>query len=157
SKYSLAATKAKEVMDQSPHALLDNFADLWPIANENNEEIVWSIQFCSVQKCNSPYFMTHGGYTTMPSEEAGWDDVFFEVGFYNRFPDGPRKDATFHTEFTNGTLFQNSSTKHPYIKKYRSGAVKDLPDYETDFMTSRNMNYLRLAEVMLTYAEAQAM
>src|SRR5690606_7633120 len=26
-----------------------------------------------------------------------------------------------------------------------------------DFMTSRNMNYLRLAEVMLTYAEAQAM
>src|SRR5690606_11840764 len=68
SKYALAAQKAKEVIDGSPYDLLPNFADIWPITNENNKEIVWAIQFCSVEKCNSPYYNTHTGYTTMPSE-----------------------------------------------------------------------------------------
>lgn len=157
SKYALAAEQAKDVIDHSPHDILDNFADIWPLSNENNQEIVWAIQFCSLVKCNSPYFMTHGGYTTMPAEESGWDDVFFEVGFYKRFPAGKRKDATFHTQFTNGINFTESSTKHPYIKKYRDGTEKGKASYENDFMTSRNMNYLRFAEVLLIYAEAQAM
>lgn len=156
-KYALAAAEAKDVIDHSPHDILDNFADIWLLNNENNEEIVWAIQFCSVEKCNSPYYMTQGGYTTMPSEESGWDDVFFELGFYKRFPAGLRKDATFHTQFTNGISFEQSSTKHPYIAKYRDGAEKGKASYENDYMTSRNMNYLRFAEVLLIYAEAQAM
>jgi hypothetical protein len=79
------------------------------------------------------------------------------VGFYKRFPAGPRKDATFHTHFTNGVDFEQGSTKHPYIAKYRDGAEQGKPSYENDYMTSRNMNYLRFAEVLLIYAEAQAM
>ncbi|SIN68957.1 RagB/SusD family nutrient uptake outer membrane protein [Chitinophaga niabensis] len=156
-KYALAASEAKDVIDHSPHDILPNFADIWPLSNENNKEIVWAIQFCSVEKCNSPYYMTHGGYTTMPSEESGWDDVFFELGFYKRFPEGIRKNGTFHTQFTNGVSFEQGSTKHPYIAKYRDGTEKGKPSYENDFMTSRNMNYLRFAEVLLIYAEAQAM
>jgi hypothetical protein len=83
--------------------------------------------------------------------------VFCELGFYKRFPEGPRKDATFHTHFTTGIDFTQSVTKHPYIGKYRDGTDKSLPDFVHDFMTNRNLNYLRFAEVLLIYAEAQAM
>lgn len=157
SKYVLAAEKAKEVIDNSPHQLLENFAELWPIAADNNAEVVWSIQFCSITNCSSPYLSTHGGQTTQPSEEGGWDDVFFEVGFYNRFPEGPRKDATFHVVFTDSTHFENSVTGHPYIAKYRSGAIPGEEGFQHRHMTSRDLKYLRFAEVLLIYAEAQAM
>ena len=160
SKYALAASMAKDVIDNGPYTLEDNFADLWTMANEKNHEFIWTIQMTGIP--GNPQLTTIVGYPTMPGEESGWDDVFFEVGFYNRFPDGPRKDATFHTQFLdkqgNPTVtFENSSTKHPYIAKYRDGALSWLDSFEHLFMTGRDICFLRFAEVLLTYAEAQAM
>lgn len=160
SKYALAAAEAKDVIDNGPYVLLDNFADLWLMKNDNNNEFIWSIQMTGIS--GNPQLSTITGYTTMPGEESGWDDVMFEVGFYNRFPAGLRKDATFHTQFQNGPTapvidFKNSTTKHPYIAKYRDGALTWLPSYEHKYMTSRNVNHLRFAEILLCYAEAQAM
>ena len=160
SKYALAATEAKDVIDNGPYTLLPNFADLWLMKNDNNSEFIWTIQMTGIS--GNPQLTSIVGYTTMPGEESGWDDVMFEVGFYNRFPAGPRKDATFHTQFQNRPGdpvidFKNSTTKHPYIEKYRDGALKWLPSYDHEFMTGRNINYQRFAEILLTYSEAQAM
>lgn len=157
SKYEPAAQKAREVIDRSGHKLLPNFADLWPLANQNNDEVIWAIQFCTLSECSWPYLNTYGGSATNPSEEGGWDDLFFELGFYKRFPEGPRKEATFHTQFTTGINFSQSVTRHPYIAKYRDGTDKSLPSFQHDFFTNRNMNYLRFAEILLIYAEAKAM
>jgi hypothetical protein len=160
SKYALAAEKAKEVIDQSGHTLLTNFGDVFLVGNKNSNEVVWAIQFCKLETCGVPYVMTHGGSPTMPGEEGGWDDLFFEAGFYNRFPAGARKEATFHTIFKNTIPFANSVTKHPYIKKYRDGGAPESQGFEPGgfgFFTSRNLIYLRFAEVLLIYAEAQAM
>ena len=157
--YALAATAAKDVIDNGPYTLLPNFADLWTLANKNNNEYIWAIQMIDVASSQST---TTAGLTTMPDEEGGWDDVFFEIGFYNRFPSGPRKDATFHTVFQDGpgapiTDFRNSITKHPFIEKYRDGCLWYLPDYGGNTYTAgRNICHLRFAEILLCYAEAQA-
>lgn len=160
SKYAMAATEAKDVIDNGPHVLIDNFADLWTMANEKNNEFIWTIQMTGIS--GNPQLATIIGYTTMPGEESGWDDVFFEVGFYNRFPEGSRKDATFHTQFVdnqgNPTItFEESSSKHPYIAKYRDGGLTWLDSYDHKYMTGRDICHLRFAEVLLIYAEAQAM
>lgn len=160
SKYALAATEAQDVIDNGPYRLLDNFADLWKMTSDNNDEFIWSIQMVGLP--GNPQYNTIVGYTTMAGEEGGWDDVFFEVGFYNRFPAGPRKEATFHIEFQKKPgdpviHFRNNATQHPYIEKYRDGALKNLPSFEHEYMTSRDVCYLRFAEVLLIYSEAQAM
>lgn len=160
SKYALAANEAQDVIDNGPYHLLDNFADLWKMTSGNKGEFIWSIQMAGLSSAKQ--FSTIVGCTTMPGEENGWDDVFFEVGFYKRFPAGPRKDATFHTEFQKKPgdpiiNFQNSTTRHPYIEKYRDGALKYLSSFEHEFMTSRDVCYLRFAEILLTYSEAQTM
>jgi hypothetical protein len=170
SKYALAAKEAKEVIESNQYRLLDNFADLWLDSSDNNDEIVWSIQLCNMLDCGLNVRCTFIGLNTMPSEERGWDQTFCEVGFYNRFPEGVRKDETFWTVFeTRGsaepwpvestTHFSQSKTKHPFLKKYRDGYVPGEPNwnYDSDHMGGRDVNYLRYAEVLLIYAEAQAM
>ncbi len=159
-KYAMAATEAKDVIDNGPFVLETNFADLWTMANEKNNEFIWSIQYTGIS--GNPQLSTIVGYTTMPGEESGWDDLFFEVGFYKRFPEGPRKEATFHTQFVNTSgeptiTFENSATQHPYMAKFRDGALTWLDTYEHKYMTGRDICHLRFAEVLLIYAEAQAM
>ncbi len=160
SKYALAAAEAKEVIENGPYTLLPNFADLWLMSNDNNNEFIWTIQMIGL--AGDPQLGTIVGWTTMPDEEGGWDDVFFELGFYNRFPAGPRKDATFHTKFQSRPGqpiidFSKSLMKHPFIAKYRDGALPWLPSYDHEYVNGRNVNYLRFAEILLCYAEAQAM
>ncbi|MGV8095374.1 MAG: RagB/SusD family nutrient uptake outer membrane protein [Mangrovibacterium sp.] len=164
SKYALAASTAKDVIDNGPYVLLPNFKDLWLMKNDNNAEFIWTVQVVGIE--GNPAMSTIGGLPTMPDEENGWDDVFFEIGFMNRFPAGPRKDATFHTKFLktqNGVVvdtidYTESITGHPFIAKYRDGALNwEKETFTHDYMTPRNINYLRFAEILLTYAEANAM
>ena len=130
------------------------------MTSDNNQEFIWEYEFTGIP--GNPQLTSIVGYATMPAEENGWDDVFFEVGFYNRFPAGPRKDATFHTVFQNEPAdpiipFENSATKHPYMAKFRDGALDYLPSFEHQYMTGRDICYIRFAEVLLNYAESQTM
>jgi hypothetical protein len=170
SKYAQAASLAKDVIDNGPYRLLDNYADLWLDSSDNNDEIVWSIQFCSFLDCGLAARCTFIGLNSMPSEERGWDQFFAEEGFYNRFPEGVRKDETFWTVFETRSSappwpiestmhFSQSKTKHPFFKKWRDAYVPGEPSYngDSDHMGGRDLNYLRFAEVLLIYAEAQCM
>lgn len=158
SKYALAAAKAKEVMDNKStygFDLVPNLSDLWTgtVASNNTLEDVFALQYCvSCGNGSSLY-----GKSAMPDpEESGWSDYFAEIGFFNSFPAGKRKDITFHTVFktSKGDLpWQNSITKHPYYNKFRVNAPT------LGFATSNTdlaVKLLRYAQVMLTYAEAQA-
>jgi hypothetical protein len=169
SKYAPAAALAKEVMESNQYRLLENYGDLWMDASDNHDEVVWSIQLCNMLDCGLPVRCTFIGLNTMPSEERGWDQVFCEVGFYNRFPEGVRKDETFWTDFETRessapwtilktTHFSESLQKHPFLKKYRDGYSGE-PNWngDSDHMGGRDVNYLRYAEVLLMYAEAQVM
>lgn len=157
SKYALAAQTAKGVMDNGPYQLLPHFADVFLIKNKNAADVIWAIQCGKYPDVIPPYVNSQPGDATDPSSDGGWEDMFAEVGFYKRFPAGPRKDATFYTVDQNGDSWTQWSSHHPFYAKYRDGTVKGTPDYEFDFWASHNVILLRYAELLLIYSEAQDM
>lgn len=166
SKYALAAQKAKEVIDNAGtygYRLLDDFAELWT-PEQFNDEIVFGLFY---DRKISPWTWENGNMWAplgcKPEEEGGWDDYFAEINFFNKFPEGPRKDATFQT-----VIRPNAETtwhwtegvqRHPYYKKMQQieGYDPEKPWVYIDWWSSRTNIVIRYAEVLLIYAEAQAM
>lgn len=164
-KYALAAAKAKEVIDNAGtygFTLLNNFSDLWKVRNKNNAEGVFVLQYCL--PCGVQYANLLAGKAGQPEDEGGWSDYYSEINFFNNFPEGPRKDATFHTVFkvkqSNGTYkmvpWQESKLKHPYYAKWRDGGIDEAAPEKSTPRTDRNIALMRYAEVLLIFAEAQA-
>lgn len=155
-QYATARDMAKEVMDAGTYKLADNFNDLWLADNKfSNGEFMFTL--CGISTAG--YIPgSHHHVATRPSEEGGWSDRFSEARFYNSFPDGPRKDISFHTIFTTGITWQNSLYAQPYITKYRdagSAATEDGPWTKQDGDGFTVL--LRYADVLLIYAEAANM
>lgn len=98
--YQKAADKAKEVIDGAPAQGrgFDTYDNMWneedPISNENKERLfciyfgVGASQRQSVTRCFYP--AVYGGY--------GW--IAAERTFFEEFPEGPRKEATFWDTIT---------------------------------------------------------
>ncbi|GAB3924754.1 RagB/SusD family nutrient uptake outer membrane protein [Larkinella terrae] len=154
-KYDLAAAKAKEVIDNRAtygFALMPTFAEVFandPAVATIPESVFQISGFTGGSgTANATY-----GNTTMPGEEGGWDDMFAELNFFNSFPAGPRKTATFRTEFGLGATkipWQQSLTKHPYYQKwYIKGNV-------VTSSISLPSVMMRYPHVLTIYAEAKA-
>ncbi|MDO5976982.1 RagB/SusD family nutrient uptake outer membrane protein [Flavivirga jejuensis] len=157
--YALAAAEAKNVIDNGPYALVANFADLWnDPTTQNNSESIFAINFC--YSCGGWTFGNWKSVGSVSPEESGWQDFFTEVGFFNGFPEGPRKEATFTTEFPaagGGVItWQNSLHKHPYFAKWRGTLKDDKFDYNGGG-PDLNAYLMRYSELLLTYAEARVM
>lgn len=151
SKYALAAAKAKEVIDAKATYKFDLYQDgfLKIFAGGTTEDVFTLFTRGQWSTYNSFY-----GLSTMPENESGWSDFFSELNFFNNFPAGKRKDATFSTEFVaNGDTisWQETTTRHPYYKKFtiQSGA-------KNVYMSNNPVIMIRYAHVLLIYAEAQA-
>jgi len=171
SNYAKAAAKAKEIIDNEsaygytllPMTQLWKWQNGWK--NTANAEGVFTCFFNT-----SSDWIGEGTNGNMlapgmtPSEATGWNDAFAELDFYNEFPAGPRKDATFLTEVvkTNGTViipWTQFESKHPHYKKYMEMEgfdPKNMDNY-IDWWSSRTIPVIRYSEVLLVYAEAQAM
>ncbi|SEA04676.1 SusD family protein [Arachidicoccus rhizosphaerae] len=165
-KYALAAEKAGEVIDNASkygYGLLDSCSYLWDGLHHVNKEIVFGAFYNYVFSWANQNQM--GPMNTAAGEEGGWDELFGEISFYNKFPAGPRKDATYQTVY-----YQNNDhskavdyTKllkaHPYFWKYReTGLLVDpLTHAMSNWESSATMYIIRYPEVLLTYAEAKAM
>lgn len=171
-KYALAAAKAKEVIDNEGvygYTLLTNYADLWKYANKINSETVFGLHYNHIVGDWSDGGTWANGnmncpLSYKPGDFGGWDDLYAELTFFNEFPAGPRKDATFLTQARKTPndpilTWQNYSTKHPYYKKWL-----DIPGWDEnnagayfDWWSSRSVLVIRYAEVLLVYAESKAM
>jgi len=168
-KYALAAAKAKEVIDNRAtwgYTLLTNFADIWKIGNRFNSEAVVACYFSN----NIPAWSWENGNMMAPMpfapdyEEGGWEDGMGDISFYNRFPAGARKDATYQKNYfvkndsTNVVDWQHTLQKHPYFLKYRDDYAYDWSTHTAgNWWSSATTFLIRYSEVLLTYAEAQAM
>ncbi|WP_183558462.1 RagB/SusD family nutrient uptake outer membrane protein [Mucilaginibacter sp. SP1R1] len=157
SKFALAASTAKSVMDNKGTYGFDLASDLPTLwaklsSGTNISEEVFAFHSCG--NCNALTSNSIFGNSSMPTEENGWDDYFCEINFFNNYPAGIRKDVTFHTQFIkpDGSVvaWQNSSTKHPYYGKFRVNGG------EAIYSTSATLAMIRYAHVLLIYAEAQA-
>lgn len=151
SKYALAASKAKEVIDNQEaygFGLMDNFIDLWPSATTNNdgnkEEVFALTSGGQWYNSNAAY-----GLSARPGDEGGWDDYFGEITFFEEFPEQLRKQITYQTELADGTPWTGFNHKRPYFKK--------LYGPEANWFNVISLPMERMAEIYLVYAESQIM
>ena len=157
-KYVQAANYAQDVMMTSGASLLPDFADLWKYdligTYDDSPEHIWSIVYLTTEQIGTnDRARAIGRQFIQPEERNGFADFFSEIGFFNSFPAGYRKNMTFKTVHA-GVQWQNNSEGHPYYRKYRGSY---------DFGNSRNAQsgadfmVYRYADVLLLYAEAKAM
>jgi hypothetical protein len=161
SKYALAAAKAKEVIDYNFYTLLP-IEELWTLQGAESTETIFSLRTPADQSYNSSQgtaFTFHQG--------RGFSDCFPEFTFFNEFPEGPRKDATFLLEIPNraapgGVItprnpptipWPQSDRAHPMYKKYVLAEDLTFGNRPVSF---RSIDIYRYAEILLIYAEAQA-
>lgn len=166
--YQLSAQKAKEVIDNKAtwsYYLTPDFADLWNEKGNYNHETTFGCYY-NVKVPNA--WGNNSGNARPnsfePEEEGGWGDGYGEINFYNKFPPGPRKDATYQTIYyvnndpANVVDWQHTTKQHPYIQKFRFDEDYDpLTHYNNNWINNRTVYLMRYAEVLLTYAEAQTM
>lgn len=166
SKYAQAAASAKQVIDQAEEygfALVEDMASLYTVAGSRNTEGVFTLAHC--ESCgfgNRKY-----GKLGLTGQFGGWQESYAEIRFFEDFPEGPRKEATYHTRipldangkitadvenvarFLSWTSFRGQ--QNPIFRKIVG------PFEEGDFNrfeTSRSDYLMRYAEVLLIYAEA---
>ncbi len=167
-KYALARDKALEVMNSGLYDLYPDIKTLWDLANEGDNEFIFGFEFCSLSDCGDNRFTSTFGSAPakpasfLPNSQRRFSDYFIEINFFKNFPEGPRKDAYFLTEVKqpNGSIltWENFNTRHPHLSKFYEGSVPGTPTWEGHpVLTSRNRQLMRYAEVLLIYAEAQAM
>lgn len=172
-KYALAAAKAKEVIDGKNtwgYGLVNGYAELWDKDSRFNKEAVFACYFNKNMPSIWDYGDNWGNGSQMgpknfgPGEEGGWDEAFGEIAFFNKFPAGPRKDATYQTVYylnndpSKAVDYTKLTHKHPYFLKYRDDESYDPITHEgKDWWGSATVYMIRYAEVLLTYAEAKAM
>jgi starch-binding outer membrane protein, SusD/RagB family len=157
--YALAAAKAKEVIDNAStygYELAD-INKLWTWAyNYENKECIFGVYYNNTSEGGNAGTMASPP-ADRPGEEGGWAEYEADISFFKKFPAGPRKNVTFQTTIQiNGDTIVSwddalTQHKHPYYQKY----TDDRDKY--DWWGSRTQQVIRYAEVLLTYAEAQAM
>ncbi|MEN8248305.1 MAG: RagB/SusD family nutrient uptake outer membrane protein [Bacteroidota bacterium] len=163
-KYALALQDAEDIINTGPFEMEPVFADLFDIDNEYNNEYIWQLRFCPTDECGLSINSTLGAQTTKPGELGGYQDLFIEKGYYNRFPEGARKDHSFLSYLVSETgdtiKWENFIWQHPFFSKYYSGAIDKYAPYEPQKGgTSSGLDHpvYRLSEIYMIYAEAQVM
>mgnify|MGYP001179532479 CR=1 FL=1 len=176
--YEKARDKAKEVIDNASvygYGLRDHFYQVWdPTWQAYNvtpdEPILWISHSSTVD----PDYTVRSPMPCRPRELSGWELMIAENGFYNRFPEGERKDFTFVTDFyVQGGVhytYNQLSCNHPTYRKWWADNLtsdwswenKDNNLWSTNmeqcatWYDSRSIVMMRYADILLTYAEAQA-
>ena len=176
--YSKAAAKAKEVIDGVKAGTYDfklekEYKMVYSMANNYNKETVLGINTSPFQDWSqdSEYPLCQ-----LFESQGGWGDGWGEISFWKRFPEGPRKDATYNKkirlndEVNKGKLvdFWEVPEKHPMFCIFTLNAdekgntiLNGTFDYTKPYNTSRMTNdhrhrVIRYSEVMLWYAESLA-
>ncbi|MEM7108027.1 MAG: RagB/SusD family nutrient uptake outer membrane protein, partial [Bacteroidota bacterium] len=167
-RFEDALNDAEDIINEGPFSLVPSFPALFAIENEDtNTEYIWQLNFCSDIQCpGEQLFTPFASQTTKPAELGGFQDLFIEKAFFNRFPEGERKDFTFLTELisANGPNipWQEFIWKRPFLSKFYSGTVDKNAPFEaqvgvTAQASGIDMPMFRLAEIYLIYAEAHVM
>ncbi|MEX0275320.1 MAG: RagB/SusD family nutrient uptake outer membrane protein, partial [Flavobacteriaceae bacterium] len=96
----LALQDAQDVIDNGPFMFEDDFAGIFAASREDtNSEYIWQLKFCNNIDCPGAGLITpFASQTTKPAELGGFQDLFIEKAFFNKFPEGARKDHTFLTQ-----------------------------------------------------------
>ncbi|WP_029033796.1 RagB/SusD family nutrient uptake outer membrane protein [Salinimicrobium terrae] len=162
---NLAQMAAHKTITEGPYALLDDYADLFMIENNNNAESIFALQWVP----NGEYGVInpHQAYFALGSEITGddaawgyWTRASYDVLAEYEQNDRRRKvtwmaDGDFYPELskiTGGYLVDHENT-YVNVKKGVVGSTRDNPAISR-MNSGLNTYMLRLGEVYLNYAEA---
>jgi hypothetical protein len=155
--WTLAAGKAKEVMDSGQYSLLPDFKSVFSASNENNKEIIFSIQFDGPQIGTSFAAYSHGGGAENPNTALGaavWSVEQASDIWKNWDAADNRKSFSVYSEFVgrSGKLINLFETERPLpaFGKYNA------PSESSQSNCPINPIVHRYADVLLIYAEASA-
>ena len=163
SYYNLAKDKAADLISGSlsgTYQLESDFAELWKADNKfSNQEFIFILQ--GISSAGAAH-ASHFHIASRPIADNGWGDFYTEERFLNAFPEGPRKEASFELNFTNGTAWNENNVPgggpgHPFIAKYRNAGnpcVREVPGNECNLEGDGFFPALRYADILLIYAEA---
>ena len=162
----LAKMAAATAINEGPYALMDDYADLFMVENNNNPESMFALQWVP----NGEYGVTnpHQAYFALGSEITGDDAAW---GYYTRATydilteyerNDRRREATwmaagdFYPEINraNGGYLVDHEDTYVNVKKGVVGSTKDNPSISR-MNSGLNTYMLRLGEVYLNYAEAE--
>ncbi len=175
--YAKARDKAKEVIDNAGeygYALREHFWQVWDpywsaYAIPKDEIIIWFERTTTDYSRRAPM-------PSRPIEFSGWESMIAERGFYNRFPEGERKEFTFVTDFyqSSGNYYHYTdlTCKHPCYRKLWADDLtpgwewenRNEPDSKwltgmdlsASWKSTRPTIVMRYPDVLLMYAEAKA-
>lgn len=151
SKMTLAASKAKEVIDNGPFGLFENVLDNWNPEKTPKEQIFIVNRKRSLSwPAFASYWAPRMMFELAPDPGATYYGAFYpNLEFYNWYPDSdPRKNLFFMSQAT--SFLDPNLTKElpfPHVAKYYTKIYADGAD--------QDIVRLRYAEVLLTYAEAE--
>ena len=154
SHYTLAATKAKEVIDQAGRSLFASYADLRNMQRQNAGEHILMIQYQTgvttnpLQQLWLPFNLDISFYAT----ETG--TVYALEEFINSYEPGDKRMEEKEFYYTNFTLNtnRNQTVEFGYYHIFK---FFDMDAHLNTAQSSLNHPLLRYADVLLTYAEAQ--
>ncbi|RED92018.1 putative outer membrane starch-binding protein [Marinoscillum furvescens DSM 4134] len=166
---AMAREYAEDVILNSGLMMLDNYGDLFVIANNNNEESLFALQWIDkggtwgVQNTHQAYFSPEGSIAGVGDGWGGGSGAYPNIR--NLYETGDeRRKATFMfpgdeypqlKSTDGGYLYEAESPWASAIKKYVVGSAEDNPGQLISFMsTPMNTYMMRLSEVYLIAAEA---
>ncbi|WP_245583655.1 RagB/SusD family nutrient uptake outer membrane protein [Salinimicrobium xinjiangense] len=161
----LAKMAAAKAINEGPYALMNNYADLFKIENNNNQESMFALQW--VPNAEWGANNTHQAYFALGSEITGddaawgaWTRATYDVLLEYERNDKRRKatwmaDGDFYPEINkaNGGYLVEHENTYVNVKKGVVGSNKDNPAISR-MNSGLNTYMLRLGEVYLNYAEA---
>lgn len=152
--YALAASKAKEVIDNDNYRLFSSYSDLHNIETENKGEHLFMIQYHTgivespFQSLYLPFNLNISYYSTETGSIYALDE------FINTYEKGDRRTEEgefYYTQYT-------SNINRNEIIKFGGYYIYKFFDTDAHLNTAKSsLNYplLRYADVLLMYAEAQ--
>ncbi len=167
SKWAMAAQKCEELISNSPYALEANFTDVYKNENENNEEILFSIQYLESSVAGvageGTQAVARTGIRGSDITPFSWKQSFSNLSFFNNWVTANsvsdnRFETTYLTSYIdndgNEVNYGAGNFIRPHIWKFVSD--DNNPDISalggTDY--GDNTIYMRFADVLLMHSEA---
>lgn len=157
--WAKAATKAKEVIDQSKTygtGLESAFEDLWLVSKRYNKESIFALNFADElgdNQCGAEWRPSSIG------SESGWGFFYVHNSYMNKFEEkDKRKAATFLTEIISTAdkktyTTANFGNPYPHGKKWCDAGRENFA--QRNKRTDMYIPIIRYGNVLLIFAEAE--
>lgn len=166
--YAKALSDAEDILNNGPFEFESTFSDIFKEAREDsNTEYIWQLKFCNEVDCpGSGLFHVFALRPQKPNFIGGFGDLFVEKAFYNKYPEGSRKDFTFLSQVIDATegvkTWENFDVKHPFLSKFYDTYFNKNIAWQSQenilpAMVGIDFPLFRITEIMLIYSEAHVM